>query len=157
MSSADDNAFAGSRVQPTGKVSVKLPVDDWLCRKMEKLNLTVAKGYPSRNTETAGLLRDQFVKPPRSSRWYKMHVAWSLEPAKLNSAFNRVSRRNLPTAPASRAFSQDVLRLWERAVREQSIMYNQAAGLSRRGRTGVLGDFQPVNPPSHSKDNARFI
>ena len=72
--SADDNPFAGSRVQPTGKVSVKLPVEDWLCRKMEKLNLTVAQDYPSRNTETAGLLRDQFVKPPRSSRWYDMHA-----------------------------------------------------------------------------------
>ena len=32
--SADDNPFAGSQVQPTGKVSVKLLVDDWLCRKM---------------------------------------------------------------------------------------------------------------------------
>ena len=74
VSSADDNLFAGSRVQPTGKVSVKLPVDDWLCRKMEKLNLTVTEGYPSRNTETAGLLGDQFVKPPRSSRWYNMHA-----------------------------------------------------------------------------------
>ena len=68
VSSADDNPFAGSQVQPTGKVSVKLPVDDWLCRKMEKLNLTVAEGYPSRSTETAGLLRDQFVKTPRLTR-----------------------------------------------------------------------------------------
>ena len=31
-STADDNPFAGTHVQPTGKVSVKLPVDDWLCR-----------------------------------------------------------------------------------------------------------------------------
>ena len=142
VSSANDNPFADSRVQSTGKVSVKLLVDDWLCRKMEKLNLTVAEGYPSRNTETAGLLRDQFVKPPRSSRWYDMHVhkkdsgrstvrSWPLEPAKLNSAFSRVSRRNLPTAPPSRALSQDVLRRWERAAREQSVMCNQAAGLSR--------------------------
>ena len=61
VSSSDDNPFACSRVQPTGKVSLKLPVDDWLCRKMEKLNLTIPEGYPSRNTETAGLLRDQFV------------------------------------------------------------------------------------------------
>ena len=30
-SSLDDNPFAGSRVKPTGKVSVKLPVDEWLC------------------------------------------------------------------------------------------------------------------------------
>ena len=109
---------------------------------MEKLNRTVAEGYPSRNTETAGLLRDQFVKPPRSARWYDMHVdkkdssrstvcSWSPEPAKLNSAFSNVSRRNLPTAPPSQALSHDVLRRWKRAAREQSVMCNQAAGLSR--------------------------
>ena len=74
VSSSDDNPFPGSRVQPTGKVSLKLPLDDWLCRKMEKLNINITEGYPSRNTETAGLLRDQFVKPPRSSRWYGMHA-----------------------------------------------------------------------------------
>ena len=77
--------------------------DDWLCRKMEKLNLTVAEGYPSRSTEPAGVLRDQFVKTPRSFKWYNMHVdkkecdrstvsSWSPEPAKLNSAFSRVAR-----------------------------------------------------------------
>ena len=109
---------------------------------MEKLNLTVAEGYPSRNTDTAGLLRDQFVKPPWSSRWYDMHVhkkdsgrstacSWSQKLAKLNSAFSRVARRNLPIAPPSRALSQDILRRWERAAREQSVMCNQAAGLSR--------------------------
>ena len=53
VSSADNNPFAGSRVQPTGKVSAKLPVDNWLCRKIEKLNLTISEDYPSRNTETA--------------------------------------------------------------------------------------------------------
>ena len=62
-STADDNPFAGARVQPTGKVSVKLPVDDWLCRKMSSLNLTVKEGYPTRNTDNTGLLRDQFIKP----------------------------------------------------------------------------------------------
>ena len=41
VSSSDGNPFAGSWVQPTGKVFVKLLVDDWLCRKMEKLNLTI--------------------------------------------------------------------------------------------------------------------
>ena len=84
-------------------MSVKLPVDDWLCRKMEKLNLTVAEGYPSRSTEPPGLLRDQFVKIPRSFKLYDMHVdkkdcdrstvfAWSREPAKLNNDFSRVAR-----------------------------------------------------------------
>ena len=57
--------------------------------------------------------------------------SWSPEPAKLNSTFSRVARRNLPTAPPSRALNQDILRRWERAAREQSIMCNQAAGLSR--------------------------
>ena len=57
--------------------------------------------------------------------------SWSLDPAKLNSAFSRVTRHNLPTAPPSRALSQDILRHWERAAREQSVMCNQAAGLSR--------------------------
>ena len=141
-SSLDDNPFAGSRVKPTDKVSVKLPVDEWLCRKFERLSVTVAEGYPSRNTETDGLLRDQFVKPPRSSKWYDMHTDkkdsasttvcdWSPEPAKLNSTFSRVARRSLPSGPASHTFSQDTLGRWERAFREQSVMCNQAAGLSR--------------------------
>ena len=142
VSSSDDNPFAGPQIQPTGKVSVKLPVDDWLCKKMENFNFTITEGYPSRNTETAGLLRDQFVKPPRSSRWYDMHAdkkdsyiatvcSWSPEPAKLNSAFSRVARRSLSAAPPSRPLSQDILRRWKRAAREQSVMCNQAAGLSR--------------------------
>ena len=142
VSSSDDNPFAGARVQPTGKVSVKLPVDDWLCRKMGKLNLTITEGYPARNIDTAGLLKDQFIKPPRFFRWYGMHTekkdcesntvcTWSQEPAKLNHSFSRVARRNLPSAPPSRAFSQDMLRCWERAAREQTVMCNQAAGLSR--------------------------
>ena len=57
--------------------------------------------------------------------------SWSPDPAKLNHSFSRVARRNLPSAPPSRAFSQDLLRRWERAAREQTIMCNQAAGLSR--------------------------
>ena len=140
-SSVDHNPFASSRAKPTGKVSVKLLVNEWLCR-FKKLNVTVAEGYPSRNTETVGLLRDQFVKTPRSSKWYALHTDkkdsasttvcdWSPEPAKLKSTLTRVARHSLPSAPASRTFSQDTLRKWERAFREQSVMCNQAAGLSR--------------------------
>ena len=142
MSSSDDNPSAGSRIQSTGKVSVKLMLADWLCKKMDKLNLTITEGYPARNTDMAGLLKDQFIKPPRSSRWYGMHTdkkdcasntvcTWSLEPAKVNHSFSRVARRSLPTAPPSQAFSQDMRRRWERAAREQTVMCNQAAGLLR--------------------------
>ena len=140
-STADDNPFAGAHTQPTSKVSVKLPVDDWVCRKMSSLNLTIKEGYPTRNTDNTGLLKDQFIKTPRPSRWYGMHAekdnesstvrTWSLDPAKLNHSFSRVARRNMPSAPPSRVFSQELLRRWERAAHEQTVMCNQAAGLSR--------------------------
>ena len=104
-STADSNPFAGARVRPTGKVSVKLL---W------------TTGCVGRNTDNTGLLRDQFIKTPRSSRWYGMHAekdsesttvrTWSPDPVKLNHSFSRVARRNLPTAPPSWAFSQDLLR-----------------------------------------------
>ena len=44
-SSADDNPLAAPKQQPVGKVSVNLPTDDWVCRKMEGLNLTLTQGY----------------------------------------------------------------------------------------------------------------
>ena len=66
MSSAEDNPFAAPKQQPVGKVSVNLPTDDWLCRKMDGLNLTLVQGYPSRSSETEGLQRGQFVKPSKS-------------------------------------------------------------------------------------------
>ena len=62
------------------------------------------------------------------------HRMWSPDPAKLNHSFSRVARRNLPTAPPSRSYNQDQLRRWERAACEQTIMRNQAAGLSRCSR-----------------------
>ena len=40
-SSQGDNPFTSSQTLHIGKVSVKLSVDDCLCRKFEKLNLTV--------------------------------------------------------------------------------------------------------------------
>ena len=61
ISTSDDNPFAGPKTQPTGKVSVNMPVDEWLCKKMGKLNLTLVEGYPSRSSEAGGLLKDQFV------------------------------------------------------------------------------------------------
>ena len=39
-SSAEDNLFAAPKQQPVVKVSVFLPTDNWLCRKMDGLNLT---------------------------------------------------------------------------------------------------------------------
>ena len=52
-----------------------MPPDDWLCQKLERLNCTVAEGYPSRAQDSAGIKRDQFVKVPKSqARWYQNHL-----------------------------------------------------------------------------------
>ena len=72
-SSFDDNPFAATRAQPTGNVSVKLRVDEWLYKKLEKLNITITEGYPSRSSETAVLLKDQFMKTPRRSKGYSIY------------------------------------------------------------------------------------
>ena len=49
--SSDDHPFAGPKLQTPGKVSVSLPTDEWLCSKLNNLNLTLVQGYPSRTTE----------------------------------------------------------------------------------------------------------
>ena len=45
----------------------------------------------------------------------------------VNGLWNQQSSK----APPSRALNQDILKRWERAAREQTVMCNQAAGLSR--------------------------
>ena len=37
LSSSEDNSCAAPKQQPTGKISVNLLTDDWLCRKMDRL------------------------------------------------------------------------------------------------------------------------
>ena len=69
--SSEDNPFAGPKLPTPGKISVQLPTDEWLCRKLSKLNLTLTDGYPSRSAKAGGL---QFLKPPRSqAKWYGCH------------------------------------------------------------------------------------
>ena len=151
MSSAEDNPFAAPKQQPVGKISVDLPADDWLCRKLDKLNLTLV--YPSRSSEAGGLQRDQFVKLAKSqAKWYGLHPnkerlirslsLWHRDSAKLNSAYSRIARSSRLTmpAPTSHTISQDTFRRWEKAARESSYICNQAAGLSSflmKGQQGM--------------------
>ena len=37
---SDDNPFAGPKTPAPSKISVQMPTEDWLCRKLSKLNLT---------------------------------------------------------------------------------------------------------------------
>ena len=141
---AEDNPFAAPKQQPVGKVSVTLPTDDWLCRKMDGRNLTFTQGYPSASSEGGGLQRDQFVKHSKSqAKWCGLHPNqdrptrsvsfWHCASAKLNSAYSRIARLSglTSTTPASRTLSEDTLRSWEKAAREFTYICNQAAGLSR--------------------------
>ena len=102
----DDNPFAGSRKPAAGRISVKLPSDDWLCQKLEKLNLSLTEWNSIHSTDTSGLYKDQFFKIPKSQKWYnvqserkdfsksKVHY-WHNEPANINNAFPRIARFSL--------------------------------------------------------------
>ena len=142
-----NNPWKGKNPRKPTRMSVAMPPDDWLCQKLERLNLTVAEGYPSRSQDYAGLRRDQFIKVPKSQeKWYKMHLLksdgphrpgrsvfnWRNTEAKVNSHFPRITRASAypSTRPPSRPIAQESLRRWERAAREDSYIINHAAGFS---------------------------
>ena len=54
----DNNPWIGHRSQPVGKVYVLLPPEDWLCKKLEYLNLILFEGYPSKSSEPGGIHMD---------------------------------------------------------------------------------------------------
>ena len=58
---SNDNPFAIPKVQAPRKVSIWMPADDWLYKKLSKLNLTWFAGYPYRIPEAGGLLMNQFI------------------------------------------------------------------------------------------------
>ena len=143
-----NNPWKGKQPRKPTRISVAMPPDDWLCQKLERLNLTVAEGYPSRAQDSAGLKRDQFIKVPKSqSHWYKMHIikpdgphrpgrsvfSWYDSEAKVNSQFPRITKAaSYPsTGPPSRPISQESLRRWEKAARENSYIINHAAGFNQ--------------------------
>ena len=103
-SNSDDDPFANPKVQTPGKVSVRMPTDDWLCRKLSKLNITLVEGYLSHSSEAGGLLRDQSVRPAKShTKWYGLYSdqkgdstavsSWSSDASRLNSTYLRIARQ----------------------------------------------------------------
>ena len=117
-----------------------MPTEDWLCKKLSKLNLTLVEGYPTRSSEGGG----QFLRMAKSqSEWYglssdcKIESAavstWSTDASKLNSCFSRITRQSglTSTPPASRRLSQETLRRWEKSSREATVICNQAASFNR--------------------------
>ena len=140
----DDNPFAGPKLQTPGKVSVNLPMDEWLCNKLSKLNLTFVQGYPSRTAEAGNLLRDLFVRPAKSqAKRYGLHTdpkkdtsetiaSWNTGSSRLNSTYLRIARQPgiASYPPLSRPICQESLRKRERSTRESSVICNQAAGFN---------------------------
>ena len=141
-----DNPWVGHRAQPVGKVSVLLPPEDWLCKKLKNLNLMLIEGYPSKSSEPDGLHMDQYLRPKCHSRWYGIHLAepkditrpgryvttWPNDAAKLNSTFARIAKLAATSSqPPSRPIAQDTLGKWEKAAKETSYICNQSAGFNR--------------------------
>ena len=151
---SDDNPFAGPKAPAPSKISVQMPTEDWLCRKLAKLNLNMTEGYPSRTTEASSLPMDHFLQPPKpQTKWYGLYsdqqldpatvTSWHTGPAKLKNSFGRIARKAAlaATPPASRRISQDTLRRWERTAREASVVCNQTASFNRC-LFKVQGDMQ---------------
>ena len=141
---SDDNPFSGPKAATPGKVSIQMPTEDWLCKKVAKLNLTLVEGYPSRSSEAGGLLMDQFLRTAElQSKWYGLSSDykadpaavsnWSTDSSKLNSCYSRIARQSglTSTPPASRRISQEALRRWEKSAREATFICNQAASFNR--------------------------
>ena len=141
---SDDNPFAGPKAPAPSKIAVHMPTEEWLCKKLSKLNITLVEGYPSRTAEAGSLPMDHFLRPPRSqAKWYGLYAeqqtdqtkvtSWNTGHSKLNSSFGRIARKAAlaSTPPASRRISQDSLRRWERTAREASVVCNQAASFNR--------------------------
>ena len=142
----ENNPFAAPRERPVGKVSIALPIDDWLCKKLDRINLTLENGYPSVTSESAPLPKDNFIRHNTGvSRWYDLYkpdgmqemtdgkaTCWSNAAAKINAGFPRIARAAIShKPPPSRPITQENLRRWERATKNRTYICNQAAGFSR--------------------------
>ena len=143
-----NNLLKGKIPKKPTRISVAMPPDNWFCQKLERLNLTVAEGYPSRAQDSAGSKKDQFIKVPKSqSLWYKMQMLKPEEPhrlgrsvfschnteVKVNSQFPRITKASAypSTRPPSRQISQEYLRCWERCAHEDSYIVNHVSGFNR--------------------------
>ena len=112
--SSDDNPFAGPKTPAPSKVSVQMPTEEWLCKKLSRLNINLVEGYPSKTAEAGSLPMDHFLRPHRSqAKWYGLYSdqpadptkvsSWYTGHCKLNSSFGRISRKaalaSLPHRP----------------------------------------------------------
>ena len=102
---SDGNPFSGLKASVPGKVSLQMPMEDWLCKKLNRLNITLVEGYPSRSSEASGLMMDQFLRPAKSqSKWYGLYSdhkadcsavsTWNTGACKLYSCYSRIAKQS---------------------------------------------------------------
>ena len=168
---SDDNTFSGPKVPVPGKVSVNMPTEDWLCKKLSKLSLTLVEGYPTRSSEASSLMKDQFLRPAKSqSKWYGLFSdhkvdsstvsTWSTDASKLNSCYSRIARQSglTSTPPALRRLSQETLRRWEKSARGATVICNQAASFNRclfKVHQNMQGQMKTVWTESKGKGSVK--
>ena len=168
---SEDNPFAGPKTPVPNKVSVQMPTEDWLCRKLAKLNLTLDEGYPSHGSETSGLSKDVFLRPVKSqSKWYGLFSdhkvdpsavsSWSADTSKLISSYSRIARHSglSSTPPASRHISQETLRRWEKSAREATVICHQAASFNRclfRVQQNMQNQLKTLRSESKGKSSCK--
>ena len=98
-----DHTFAGPKAAVPGKVLVQMPTEDWLCRKLSKINVTLVE-VSVRSSDAGGLLKDQFLRPAKSqSKWYGLFSEqtvdpsavsfWNTNASKLKSSYSRFARQ----------------------------------------------------------------
>ena len=94
---SDDNPFSGPKATTPGKVSVQMPTENWLCKKISKLNLSLVEGYPSHSSEAGGLLMDQFLRPTNyQSKCYGLFSHHKADPCRcLNLKYRVIKAQQL--------------------------------------------------------------
>ena len=130
---SDDNPFAGPKAPVPNKVSVQMPTEEWLCKKLSKLNLT-DRGISFQDCGSCHLPMDQFLKPARSqNKWYGLYPGQQSNTAsnwnKLNSSFGKQAWHLLLQPHAG--YPKIPYVSGRKSTREASVICNQAASFNR--------------------------
>ena len=143
-----------------------MPTEEWLWKKLGKLNLTLVEGCPSRSSEAGGLMIDQFLRTAKSqSKWYGLssdHKAdpttvssWCTDVRKLNSSYSRIFRQSglissHPTSGPLRKRSEGGRNQLERKL--SSASFNRCLF---KVQQNMQEQLRTVRPESKEKDSSK--
>ena len=147
-SSDEASSWWEPRSKPKTKLATHLLVDDHLCRKMEKLQVNIKQGYPTKSSDPSPLGKGQFLRVPPRSRWYQLYQKpgaiadhpdrikmWYQDTCKVNPTLSNISKGSAASSPASLPVPQDTVKKWEKATKDQTVILNTAAGIVKCQKT----------------------